>query len=324
MVQATQLGIFNINRKRAAINNIMQDFKNFYKQEVINESIKDFIRNPKALIATALFLGIVDQAYVIPSIKRISKEVQEKLNKMPPERAAQIQQKAIKTTNTPLVDKLLKQAIEASTIKRETPQQAMPIKDPQQMSQQILPMDKQKSQQFYKDALKYIKQNELGGTNINYRMPYKDHKGYETIGVGHLITSKEKKNKIFDNGISEQEVLDLFEKDIQSKLATARRLFKTYDEYPNYLKIKLLDGIFRGDVSGSPKTIALINAGKWTQAAAEFLDSKEYKDAVENGYGTGPRMKKIADAMLSMAEEQKSPDVPATNSPLLPETTPFF
>lgn len=293
----------------------MQDFKNFYKQQILNESIKDFIRNPKKMLAAALLLGIIDATYTTPNIERIGGEVAQQMAAMPPAQVMQVQQRAEQVKDTPNVDRLLRQAMQSAAVANANPQQ-------------VLTPDAEKAEDFLNDAYRYIRDNELGGAGIDYHTVYKDHKGYDTIGIGHLVTSKEKKNKTFAKRLTEDQVIALFKKDIGAKLKTARSLFPKFDSYPSYLKIRLLDGIFRGDVSGSPTAIKLINAGKWAEAADEFLDNKEYKEAVAKGYGTGPRMKRIADAMRSMGRKQPPPLRSAQNATIKPqtstETTPFF
>lgn len=39
----------------------------------------------------------------------------------------------------------------------------------------------------------------------------------------------------------------------------------------------LLGSWFRGSLSGSPKTISLLNAGNYDEASKEFLNNNEYK-----------------------------------------------
>lgn len=293
----------------------MQDFKNFYRCEILNESIKDFIRNPKKMLAAALLMGIIDTTYVKPNMERIGKEVAQKMTQMPPQQVAQVQKRVETVQSTPAVDKLMKMALQSAAVADVKPTQ-------------VMPQNQQKAEDFLGDAYKYIKENELGGSKIDYHKVYKDHKGFDTIGIGHLVTAKEKKNKAFAKRLTEEQVIALFKKDMAAKLKSAHALFPKFDSYPSYLKVRLLDGIFRGDISGSPNAIKLINAGKWEQAAKEFLDNEEYKDAVKKGYGTGPRMKKIADAFISMSRKQPPPVRSAKNATIKPqtspETTPFF
>jgi len=90
--------------------------------------------------------------------------------------------------------------------------------------------------------------------------------------------------------------------DIRRHLRRARRIFPAFDNYPDYVQYALLDSIYRGDTG--PATIKLINAGKWRDAAREYLNRYDYKNANALGIpGIKPRMEMNRDAMLRYAEE---------------------
>jgi GH24 family phage-related lysozyme (muramidase) len=259
----------------------MQNFDNVYDQ-LLTESIRDIISTPKALLAAALILGVIDANYTIPKLSEISNKVSAAMRFKTPESVQQIQQKVVQQQNSPKVIELFKKI---TKIIPPAPAPAIA-----------------KADEFLKKAMKYIHSNELGNSNVNYRSIYKDHKGYNTIGVGHLVTSAELpiyKDKV----LTDEEVLDLFKKDTLSKFKTANRLFPQYKTYKDDLKIALLDGIFRGDVSGSPEAIRLINKGEWKKAAAEFLDSEEYRQSVKDKTGVAPRMYKIAKVIASQSKK---------------------
>ena len=295
----------------------MQDFKAFFKQHLIEESFKQDV----AMMALAISLAITTGTglskigflkdknsadHALKNAQTMGYNVQEIVQQS---KQPEIQQKAKEIMQQKQDDKaeqMHKKAVE-TPVQPQKPSVAKP--------------NKESEEDFHRAAMRYIRKNELGGAGIDYYRPYKDHKDKLTIGIGHLITNKEKAANAFKNRLTEDQVLDLFKKDIKSKLDSAHRLFPKYGDYPLDLRIKLLDGIFRGDVSGSPGTIRLINANEWEKAANEFLDNKEYKEAVKKGYGTGPRMKKIADAIRSMADKQQPQ---ATKPKMQPETTPFF
>lgn len=145
----------------------------------------------------------------------------------------------------------------------------------------------------------YIAQHEGYRTKI-----YKDSKGYPTIGIGHLITPNDEKlfKTLFGgnfnyaalmNGsleLTEEQVLRLFSYDVRGKLVLAGKLFPNFNSYGLNTKAAILDGLFRGDLSGSKKTIALINQGKWKEAAVEYLNNREYKLAKSSGSGVATRM----------------------------------
>lgn len=59
------------------------------------------------------------------------------------------------------------------------------------------------------DGLKFIKREE--GTRLKI---YKDVCGYDTVGVGHLLTEEEKASGVFNDGITEEQALELLRKDV--------------------------------------------------------------------------------------------------------------
>ncbi len=127
---------------------------------------------------------------------------------------------------------------------------------------------------------------------------YKDSKGNPTIGIGHLI----KPGEDFSKGITDEEVTALFKKDIQERLKVTKKLFPAFNTYPPYMQVTLLDGVYRGDLSGSPKTIKLIKAGKWVEASKEYLNNREYKKSVKDGTGVHKRMEENATRMKHYGE----------------------
>lgn len=155
-------------------------------------------------------------------------------------------------------------------------------------------------------AREYIKANE----GIKNR-PYKDTKGFWTVGIGHLMTPEEQKSMIGQT-LSDKEVNDIFVSDLSSKVRMARReLGDAYGKLPTGAKVAILDGFFRGDMSGSPKALELIRAGKLTEAADEYLNNNEYRESVAlnkrgKKHGVAGRMERNAAALRAAASISKT------------------
>lgn len=155
-------------------------------------------------------------------------------------------------------------------------------------------------------ARDYIKANE-GVKN----QPYKDTKGFWTVGIGHLMTPAEQKS-MAGRTLSDQEINDIFARDLSSKVKMAKReLGKAYDTLPKEAKVAILDGFFRGDMSGSPKALELIRAGKLPEAADEYLNNKEYRESVAlnkrgKKHGVAGRMERNAAALRAAAAISKT------------------
>lgn len=99
-----------------------------------------------------------------------------------------------------------------------------------------------------------------------------------TIGYGHY--SPEVKS---GQRISKERAEELLDKDVKSRLNDIRASIKNYDSYPESAKEALFSSWYRGSLAGSPKTIKLLNEGKYKEASAEFLDNDEYRRRVKEG-----------------------------------------
>ena len=89
-----------------------------------------------------------------------------------------------------------------------------------------------------------------------------------------------------------------------------------FDKLPIRLKVALGGEAYRGSLAQSPKTIELINQGKYKEASEEFLNNDEFKNAVKlNRRGIIPRFKavsdnlKILDAMEDFPKGLKRPEL---------------
>lgn len=148
---------------------------------------------------------------------------------------------------------------------------------------------------FIAEAFKYI-----GGHEGIVLEVYNDTKGIPTIGVGHKILPGED----FSGGISREEAMGLFAKDVQDKLTVTKSLFTHFDSYPNDIKIALLDGVFRGDHKRVYRTTKLINSGDWVGASEEYVnDRPDYDMSKKKGTGVVPRMDENAKRMKEYGKQ---------------------
>lgn len=120
---------------------------------------------------------------------------------------------------------------------------------------------------------------------------------YYTIGYGHYGPQVNP-----DDVMTKEEARQQLRRDIEERLPVIRRRIPEYDNLSPELQVEIAQGWFRGDISGSPKTISLINEGKFEEAAEEFLDNDEYRRAEELGKpGIRPRMEAISAALRAEA-----------------------
>lgn len=149
----------------------------------------------------------------------------------------------------------------------------------------------------------------------------KDGKPEPTIGIGHYM-GKPDSREIFQRvlpgvdydsvlkgelGLTEEQAITLFNEDLRIKENLVRSLLGNFDEYSDELKLAVLDGFFRGCLSGSPKTLRLLNEYEFDKAADEYLNNREYKGARQKGMaGIAVRMEGNAEVMRNEALRYKT------------------
>jgi len=117
---------------------------------------------------------------------------------------------------------------------------------------------------------------------------------YYTIGYGHYGADVKK-----GTVLTEAEAREMLRKDIKKRMPKIKKSIKNFDDLSDDLKVEIAQSWFRGGISGSPETIKLINEGKFTEAAAEFLDNEEYRTTKLGGVKT--RMEALSNALKAEA-----------------------
>jgi len=117
-----------------------------------------------------------------------------------------------------------------------------------------------------------------------------DTEEYYTIGYGNYGQDVNAGDTI----TREQAEVQL-QKNIDDRLAQIREAIPNFDNLPLEARKHLLGSWFRGSLSGSPKTISLLNAGKFKEASDEFLNNDEYRTT--NLKGVRNRMNDTANAI---------------------------
>lgn len=118
-----------------------------------------------------------------------------------------------------------------------------------------------------------------------------------TIGHGHYGPDVKKGQRI-----SRKDAGLLLQKDINRRIPEIRKLIPKFDSFPASTQTAIFGEFYRGSVGGSPKTVELINEGKFDEASKEFLRNKEYINRVKlNRRGIGPRMEKVSSELMKMS-----------------------
>ena len=107
---------------------------------------------------------------------------------------------------------------------------------------------------------------------------YKDHLGYPTFGIGHLITENDPEHGEPDGTeISEERVNEVFETDVAKFVSESKILFPDLDELPDVAQQVIVNMAFnmgRPRLSKFKNFIAGVNDRDWTRAAEEMMDSR--------------------------------------------------
>lgn len=147
---------------------------------------------------------------------------------------------------------------------------------------------------FLTDLTEFLKEEE------SFRAePYRATQGEEhlTIGYGHYGSDVKQGQRL-----TQQEAEDLLVQDINQRLPAVRSNIPAFDNLSSNLRVQIAQSWFRGGIAGSPNTIRLINQGKFSEAADEFLDNDEYRNAAQRGRrGVIARMDGLANALRAEA-----------------------
>ena len=102
--------------------------------------------------------------------------------------------------------------------------------------------------------------------------------GLPTIAYGHKLTPSDVRSDRFKNGISDSDAKELLKNDLFAASLKAASLVPDYKKLPINVRQGLINAAYRGEIKSSHNTIKLMNAGKWSAAAKEYLNNAEYKN----------------------------------------------
>lgn len=157
---------------------------------------------------------------------------------------------------------------------------------------------------------------------------YKNTHGLNTLGRGHLVVPGTVRilKRLFGETYPAEEVVQgkhdmtmaevnrLFQYDVNKRVDEVRAAFPQFDRWPVYLQQEIMQAKYRGDLG--PKTISLIQAGKWKQASEEIKRVRDYTHR-----GIRPRVDAVSKALQKYGNEPVLHDLPP-NKPKTPPTPP--
>ena len=243
--------------------------------EQFDEGVKEILLSLLSLGATAY-----ETSYLVDFLKDRPEPIEQKIDAV--KRADNIiVSSSFNTAAEEVIDKLEDKPPEAK-VRRAT--KTKPAED--------LPPDESraKSDSRIKSlAGELIKPSEIYGTDIShpknkkFLVPYTDDVGIYTIGIGHKIgdgSVAAKNNWVKEHGhsITSQFAENLFDKQLDYHLNRVKDIFgATFDDLSDTQAAVVVDISYRGDLLPEMDWVELLQQGKNTEAADEYLDHKEYK-----------------------------------------------
>lgn len=127
---------------------------------------------------------------------------------------------------------------------------------------------------------------------------YRDHLGYLTFGIGHLITEKDPEyGQPVKTEVSADRVNEVFNADVQLYINETKKVFSDLESKPETIQLVLVNMCFNlgaPRLSNFKKFIAAINDQQWSEAAVEMMDSRWARQV-------GPRAERLRDVVLEQA-----------------------
>jgi len=127
---------------------------------------------------------------------------------------------------------------------------------------------------------------------------YKDHLGYPTFGVGHLITKDDPEfGKPVDTEVSEERVWEAFEQDLDVAVDECEVLFEEeWHKFPGEVQEIVVNMMFN---MGRPRLSKFkgmkrgVDSKDWNAAADEMVDSNWYRQVTKRADRLVARMRAV-------------------------------
>ena len=127
---------------------------------------------------------------------------------------------------------------------------------------------------------------------------YKDHLGYDTFGVGHLVLETDPEyGQPVGTPVSEERVRECFEHDLGIAVAECVILYKDqWESFPDEVQQILVNMMFnmgRTRLSKFKKMNLALSVGHWKLAAAEGRDSLWYRQVTNRAERLMTRLENV-------------------------------
>ena len=145
------------------------------------------------------------------------------------------------------------------------------------------------------DLIKLRKQLEID-EGVKYEI-YKDHLGYPTFGIGHLVTDTDAEFGCdVGTSVSEQRVEEAFKKDVQIVIKDCEILYPDFNELPEEVQQIIANMMFN---LGRPRLSKFkgmkggVDNQDWNGAADEMVDSRWYRQVGKRAERLVERMRNV-------------------------------
>ena len=145
------------------------------------------------------------------------------------------------------------------------------------------------------DLIKLRKQLEID-EGVKYEI-YKDHLGYPTFGIGHLVTDTDAEFGCdVGTSVSEQRVEEAFKKDVQIVIKDCEILYPDFNELPEEVQQIIANMMFN---LGRPRLTKFkgmkrgVDKKNWNAAADEMVDSRWYRQVGKRAERLVERMRNV-------------------------------
>ena len=127
---------------------------------------------------------------------------------------------------------------------------------------------------------------------------YNDHLGYPTFGIGHLVRDSDPEaGAALGTPVSEDRVIEAFNKDVETVLNDCTILYDDFDDLPEEAQLIIANMMFnlgRPRLSKFKGMKAGVDSRDWNKAADEMIDSAWYRQVPNRAGRLVTRMKALA------------------------------
>lgn len=126
---------------------------------------------------------------------------------------------------------------------------------------------------------------------------YKDHLGYDTFGIGHLVTEQDPEHgQPEGTPISQERVQAAFAIDIQKSIYYCEAQYNQWNNWPEEVRLIMVNMMFNMGPTRMAKfknMHSALSMQDWKQAAAEGRDSLWYRQVTNRAERLMSRLEKV-------------------------------